>query len=381
MLDLILMKLCESVHNLARWLQYPSAETIERKVRKMSYRANVLVVDDEQIVCSSCRKILSQHGHNVQTASSGREALKKVEEDKYDVLIADWKMPEIDGMEVLRIVKKNHPDIVVIMITGYPSVESAVKAMRLGVSNYVPKPFEPDQLTQALKKALEERKIGRGDLLYYQKYIWAKMLEDGTVKIGVNNLFRASVGDILYVDLPCHQTRVEQGRLFIRILASDKQMHKLYVPIRGRVIRINHEINFKIDLINKDPFGKGWIVQLEPSNLEEDLKDWSGDTSILDHQRKGELNSQNQAITRDLKPFTKTEVEKKKKSKLRLIGKPGKEPHGAKTSIRKFVLSALASRLFFLALLPICLGVIMKALFNEVSYQLDEPYGSPQWAN
>ena len=127
----------------------------------MPYRANVLVVDDEEIVCKSCRKILNQAGHNVQTASNGREALKRVEEDKYDVLIADWKMPEIDGMEVLRIVKKNHPDIVVIMITGYPTVESAVQAMRLGVSNYVPKPIHPDQLTQALRKALQERKSGR----------------------------------------------------------------------------------------------------------------------------------------------------------------------------------------------------------------------------
>ncbi|MCK4385110.1 MAG: response regulator, partial [candidate division Zixibacteria bacterium] len=208
----------------------------------MSYRANVLVVDDEQVVCNSCKKILNQQGHNVQTASSGREALKKVEEDKYDVLIADWKMPEIDGMEVLRIVKKNHPEIIVIMITGYPSVESAVKAMRLGVSNYVPKPLDPDELTQALKKALEERKTGRGDLLYYQKYIWAKMLEDGIVEIGVNDKLREQVGDIMYVDLPCHETRAEHGRLFIRILASDKQMHKLYIPIRGRVIGINHEI-------------------------------------------------------------------------------------------------------------------------------------------
>jgi len=320
----------------------------------MGYRANVLVVDDEQIVCNSCKKILSQQGHKVQIASSGREALKKVEEDKYDVVIADWKMPEIDGMEVLRIVKKNHPDIILIMITGYPSVESAVKAMRLGVSNYVPKPFEPDQLTQALKKALEERKTGRGDLLYYQKYIWARMLEDGTVKIGVNNLFRESVGDILYVDLPCHQTRVEHGRLFIRILASDKQMHKLYVPIRGSIIRINHEINFNTDLINKDPFGKGWIVQFKPSNLEKDLKNWSGNISILDHHRKRELNSQNRAITRDLKPTTKTEVEIKEKPELDLTEKPGKELHGARAFIGKFFLSALASRLFFLALLPIC---------------------------
>lgn len=335
----------------------------------MSYRANVLVVDDEQIVCNSCKKILSQQGHNVKMALNGREALKKVEEDKYDVVIADWKMPDIDGMEVLRIVKKNHPEIILIMITGYPSVASAVKAMRLGVSNYVPKPFTPDALTQALKNALEERKTERKDLFHYQNYIWAKLLDDGTVKIGVNNLFRERVGDILYVDLPFNQTEVEQGRLCIRILASDKQVHKFYAPIRGRVIRTNYEINFNTDLINKDPFGKGWIFQIDPSNLEEDLKNWSGNTSILDHHRKGGLNSQNRAITRELKSPMKTEVKIKEKPETDLIEKPIKEFYEAKASIKNFFLSALVSRLFFLALLPICLGAIMKAIFYEVSPQ------------
>jgi CheY-like chemotaxis protein/glycine cleavage system H lipoate-binding protein len=335
----------------------------------MPYRANVLVVDDEEIVCKSCRKILNQAGHNVQTALNGREALKRVEEDKYDVLIADWKMPEIDGMEVLRIVKKNHPDIVVIMITGYPTVESAVQAMRLGVSNYVPKPIHPDQLTQALRKALQERKSGRTDLLHYQKYIWAKIQENGTVKVGINNLFRESVGDILYVDLPCHQSRVEQGRLFIRILASDKQMHKLFVPIRGRLVKINYEINFNTDLINKDPFGNGWIVQLEPSDLQEDMKNWSGNISIMPQQGRAGLNSANRVVTSGLETKTKTQVEMDGKPKPSLIEKPAKGFGEAGALLAKSGLSALASRLFFLPLLPVVLGAMVKALFCHVSPQ------------
>ncbi len=348
----------------------------------MTYRANVLVVDDEQIVCNSCKRILGQEGHNVQTALNGRDALRKVEEDKYDVVIADWKMPEIDGMEVLRIVKKNHPDIVPILITGYPSVESAVKAMRLGVSNYLPKPLSPDSLTEALKKALEERKTEGRDLLYYQKYIWARMLEDGTVKIGVNNLFRERIGDILYVVLHFDETEIKQRRLCIRILASDKgPVHKLYAPIRGRVVKINYEINFNTDLINKDPFGKGWIIQLEPSHLEEDLKSWSGNTSILDDHRKGGLSSENRAITRDLKPTIRTEVNIKKTPEPHLTQEPKPKLHEARSSLRKFFLSAVASRVFFLVLLPICLGVMMKALFNEVGPQWGEPYGLPQRAD
>jgi CheY-like chemotaxis protein/glycine cleavage system H lipoate-binding protein len=335
----------------------------------MSYRANVLVVDDEQVVCNSCKKILNQDGHNVEIALSGREALKKVEEDKYDVMIADWKMPEIDGMEVLRIVKKNHPDIVLIMITGYPTVQSAVQAMRLGVSQYVPKPFTPENLTDAFNKALGEKKTDKSGLFYYHKYIWARLLEDGTVKVGVNNLFRESLGDILYVDLPFDQLEAEQERHWVRILASDKQMHKLSIPIRGRVIRTNHEINFNTDLINQDPYGKGWIMQLEPHNLEEDLKNWSGNISLLDQQKKDEPNSQNRMITKGLRPFNQTEIEIKEKTILKLTQKQKSESKEAKVPLGRLFLSFLASRFFFLALLPLCLGLIMKTLFYEVNPQ------------
>ena len=124
----------------------------------MKDKKNILVIDDEPIVLDSCRKILRQEGFEVNGAMNGREGLKKIEEDQYDAVLVDWKLPEIDGMEVLRIIKKNHPDIIVVMITGYPSVESAVKAMKLGVSDYVSKPFTPDELKDVLIKAIEHTK-------------------------------------------------------------------------------------------------------------------------------------------------------------------------------------------------------------------------------
>ena len=120
----------------------------------MKDRKNVLVIDDEPIILDSCRRILHDEGFEVNGAMNGREGLKKIEEDKYDAVLVDWKLPEIDGMEVLRIIKKNHPDIIVVMITGYPSVASAVQAMKLGVSNYVSKPFTPEELKEALVNAL-----------------------------------------------------------------------------------------------------------------------------------------------------------------------------------------------------------------------------------
>jgi len=122
----------------------------------MKRTANVLVVDDEKTVCNSCKKILTQEGYNVDTALSGEEALNKVKGNGFDVVIADWKMPEIDGMEVIRRIKRDNPNVIVIMITGYPSVESSIKAIRSGVSDYVAKPFTPEELSDAVLKALEK---------------------------------------------------------------------------------------------------------------------------------------------------------------------------------------------------------------------------------
>jgi DNA-binding NtrC family response regulator len=127
----------------------------------MKDRKNVLVIDDEPIVLDSCRRILKQEGFDVNGAFNGREGLKKIEEDRYDAVLVDWKLPEIDGMEVLRIIKKNHPEVIVVMITGYPSVESAVKAMKLGVSDYVSKPFTPDELKETITKAIENTRTAK----------------------------------------------------------------------------------------------------------------------------------------------------------------------------------------------------------------------------
>jgi|GEM_PF-1159451 len=127
--------------------------------------ASVLVVDDEQTVCNSCKKILTREGYKVDVALSGEEALSKAKSSEFDVLIADWKMPEIDGIEVARRIKKENPNMAVILITGYPSVETSIKAMRAGVSDYVPKPFTPEELSDAMMRALAKGQAVPADLV------------------------------------------------------------------------------------------------------------------------------------------------------------------------------------------------------------------------
>ncbi len=121
--------------------------------------ARILVVDDEEIVVQSCLRILGSGDYDVEAVQDGWEALRKIDENDYDVLILDIMMPEIDGMEVLQRVKETHPDVDVIMVTGHSQIETAVRSMKLGAFDYLPKPFDPDELELVVERALERRRL------------------------------------------------------------------------------------------------------------------------------------------------------------------------------------------------------------------------------
>jgi DNA-binding NtrC family response regulator len=118
----------------------------------------ILVVDDEEIVCQSIKKILSRKGYSVDNALNVEDAVKKINDSKFDLVITDLMMPKTNGMELLKIVRDNYPELDVIMITGYASIDSAVKATKLGASHYLPKPFTPDELNEATEKVLLRHK-------------------------------------------------------------------------------------------------------------------------------------------------------------------------------------------------------------------------------
>lgn len=121
--------------------------------------ARILVVDDEEIVIRSCLRILGDGDYEVEAVQSGWEALKRIDESHFDVVILDIMMPKMDGLEVLQRVKESHPDLEVVMVTGLSQIETAVKAMKLGAFDYLPKPFDPDELKLVVARALERRRL------------------------------------------------------------------------------------------------------------------------------------------------------------------------------------------------------------------------------
>jgi len=121
--------------------------------------ARILVVDDEEVVCLSCSRLLSEEGYEVDTSADPKVGLAMAEEHPYDVILVDLKMPEIGGMEFLRRVKNIRPDTEVVIMTGFAQISTAVEAIKLGAFDYVPKPLSPDQLVVTIGKTLETREI------------------------------------------------------------------------------------------------------------------------------------------------------------------------------------------------------------------------------
>ncbi len=114
----------------------------------------ILVVDDEVLVTLGCRRILAKAGYEVATACTGQEGLNRALEGSFDLAVIDLRLPDLDGMELVRALKTHRPEVTIVIITGYGSVRSAVEAIRLGASDYVEKPFTPRQITEVIDRAL-----------------------------------------------------------------------------------------------------------------------------------------------------------------------------------------------------------------------------------
>jgi len=121
--------------------------------------ANILVIDDERVICEGCRMSLSEKGHTVDICMSGKAGLEAVMEGTYDLVLLDMKLPDLDGMDILKTVRKTKPSVYVIVMTGYSTVQNAVEAMKIGAFDYLSKPFTEDELVVAVDKAAEKKRL------------------------------------------------------------------------------------------------------------------------------------------------------------------------------------------------------------------------------
>ena len=124
----------------------------------MNDKANVLIVDDEAVVRHSHLRSLEGSDCITRAAEGGRQAIQLMEEYPVDVVLLDLRMPDLDGMDVLKTIKQRWPDSEVVVITGYPSIETAKQAVRLGAFNYLTKPLGPDEVIKVANDAMNQKR-------------------------------------------------------------------------------------------------------------------------------------------------------------------------------------------------------------------------------
>ena len=125
----------------------------------MTVQNRILVIDDEKRMCDSIKVLLSNIGYEVDTAENGRIGIEKLESREYGLVITDLMMPELDGFAVMKYIKENCSNILVIVITGYASVESAVRAIRSGAYDYILKPFDFEIIKISVERAWDKLKL------------------------------------------------------------------------------------------------------------------------------------------------------------------------------------------------------------------------------
>jgi len=126
---------------------------------RVPHRDNILVIDDEEVVLDSCTQVLAGPECRVLTANNGAEGLRMIEQSPPDLVFLDLKMPGLSGLEVLARIRARHPLLVVIVITGYATVSSAVEAMKQGAFDFLPKPFTPEELRLITQRGLAHHRL------------------------------------------------------------------------------------------------------------------------------------------------------------------------------------------------------------------------------
>ncbi len=261
----------------------------------MSETPRILIVDDEQPVCRSIASALEGQQGEIVTALSGEEALEKDQENPHDIIVADLMMPGISGMDLLKTVRERRPDTVFIMITGYPSIHTAVQAVKLGAFDYVTKPFTPDEIRSTISRALERKKILAEELSgaasgYPEVSIpdgthvipgnsWVRESGDGNAHVGVHHMLLRTIGKIASVEFPGVDEKKTQGDSCLWIIDEQKRIHRVWCPATGRVVAVNTELEKDISKLLNDPYRSGWILLIAPADLEKDLenlKNWGG---------------------------------------------------------------------------------------------------------
>jgi CheY-like chemotaxis protein len=280
-------------------LDYSMEAPSLKRVEVAAPKARIMAVDDESIILDSFRKILVVAGYSVDTVLTGEEAIGLIQRNEYDFVFTDLKMPGMDGLDVTKAVKHYRPDIDVVMITGYATIESAVDAMKFGTMDYVQKPFTADELVEFANKLLirrqdrieRERKpkvrlvtpsTGESEgrrtynvpagLFVAPEHTWVCLCQDGMLLVGLDDFALKTLGEVDGFELPPEGTRIQKGDPLVRVLRGSRSL-TFASPVTGRIATINDRALGDPLRVARKPYEWGWLCGVEPERIGDELRD------------------------------------------------------------------------------------------------------------
>jgi CheY-like chemotaxis protein len=287
----------EAVLNTSVRLDFTHEAKSLKRVEVPNPKARILAVDDEAVVLDSFRRILVLEGYSVDTVEHGPEALGLVQRHDYDFVFTDLKMPDMDGVEIVKAVKHLRPDVDVVVITGYGSIETAVETLQHGACEYVQKPFTADELGEFVKKLLIKREARiqasqrpsvrvvspemadvvpatefcvPGGSFLSPGHAWVRIEPEGQVRIGIDDFMRKALGTVKEVILPERGKTVRQGEPLFTLKGAEGVVH-VASPLTGRVEHDNAGLSKDPGELTLSPYDRGWVCLMTPSDLAAEL--------------------------------------------------------------------------------------------------------------
>ena len=282
-------------------LDFTSEAKTLKRAEVENPKAKILCIDDEEVILGSFRKILVLDGYSVDTVEAGQEALGLIQKHHYDFVFTDLKMPAMDGVEVTKSVKHLRPDIDVIIITGYASVETAVETLKYGAMDYVQKPFTEDELLAFVKQILIKRqdKIQKqlkpkvhithlpstsnfikgefsipGGVFIAKNHTWFTINQEGITKIGIDDFAKKLIGKIDSIELPNLGMELKAGQPLFTIKQGNRSV-TFNSPVSGKVSQVDTLLKDNPAALDITSYDRNWICALDTENIDDEIKGMS----------------------------------------------------------------------------------------------------------
>jgi CheY-like chemotaxis protein/glycine cleavage system H lipoate-binding protein len=235
--------------------------------------------------------VCNEEGMSVVAVESATDALRRLQESRFRLVLCDIMMQELDGFGFLQELDRNRISVPVIMMTGYSTVENALRSLSAGAVDYIPKPFTADELLTVIRRSLRSSALlaaaesagleGNSRMNFVpcpDNYLslgyvsWVLMEDEGTARIGVSDLFLKAAEGIREIEMAEPGEDLVQGVPCAVATSPDGSAHGIMCPMSGKVLEVNAEVLSHPSLVEKDPYFKGWLYRILPSDPEGNLQ-------------------------------------------------------------------------------------------------------------